>query len=126
MRKFSKDLAALMDEEDGDLVGALEDLRSGSRGFRELVESNRSRLDSTMDQFDSASANLERLTRQLSEISVAFQNIADKVERGEGTLGALVQDETLYHDLEETVQHLDELILDIQEHPKKYLRLEIF
>jgi len=126
IRKFSQDLATLMDDEGGDLAGALKDLRSASRGFRELVETNQGRLDSTFDRFNSASTNLDRLTGQLSEISVTFEDVAEKIERGEGTLGALVQDETLYRDLKETVQHLDELILDIQEHPHRYLRLEIF
>jgi phospholipid/cholesterol/gamma-HCH transport system substrate-binding protein len=126
IHKFSEILASLVDQQEGDLGGALRDLRSASRGFRELVESNRDQLDSTLDQFHRASKDLEQLTRQLSEVSAAFKRIAGKVERGEGALGGIVQDEALYHDIKKTVQNLDELISDIKAHPKRYLKLELF
>jgi phospholipid/cholesterol/gamma-HCH transport system substrate-binding protein len=126
IRKFSEALAHLLDQQEGDLAVALSDLRSASTGFRELVEGNRSRVDSTIDQFHRASMDLEMLTKQLSELSATFTKIADKIERGEGTLGAVVQDEALYRDIKKTVQSLDELILDIKEHPKRYVHLELF
>ncbi len=126
IHRFSTVLADLMDRQGGDLTLALRDLRSASRGFRELVEDNRSQLDSTMDRFHQTSVDLGQLTQQLTDISATFKRMADKIERGEGTLGELVHDETLYHDMKSTVRALDELILDIKEHPKKYLRLELF
>ena len=126
IRKFSEALAHLLDQREGDLALALSDLRSASTGFRELVEGNRSRVDSTIGQFHRASMDLEMLTKQLSELSSTFTKIADKIERGEGTLGAVVQDEALYRDIKKTVQSLDELILDIKEHPKRYIHLELF
>jgi phospholipid/cholesterol/gamma-HCH transport system substrate-binding protein len=126
IRRFSRVLADLMDEQGGELSVALKDLRSASRGFRELVVDNRSQIDSTLDQFHRASLDLEQLTQQLTEVSATFKKIAGRIERGEGALGEFVADETLYQDLTRTVKNLDELILEIKEHPQKYLRLEIF
>jgi len=126
VRQFSGVLAGLLDQDEGDLTLALRDLRSASRGFRELVEDDGSRIDSTVDRFHRASADLVELTQQLTEVSATFKRIADKIERGEGAVGEFVQDETLYRDLKKTVKNLDELILDIKAHPKKYLRLELF
>jgi phospholipid/cholesterol/gamma-HCH transport system substrate-binding protein len=126
VRQFSGVLAGLLDQDEGDLTLALRDLRSASRGFRELVEDDGSRIDSTVDRFHRASADLVELTQQLTEVSATFKRIADKIERGEGAVGEFVQDETLYRDLKNTVKNLDELILDIKAHPKKYLRLELF
>jgi len=126
IRKFSRVLADLLDQQGGDMVGALRDLRSASRGFSDLVVANRSRIDSTIDQVHQVSTDLVKLTRQLAEVSGTFKRITDKIERGEGTLGEFVQDETLYRDMKKTVKNLDELILDIKENPHRYLRLEIF
>lgn len=126
IRKFSSVLADLLDQQEGDLTLALRDLRSASKGFRELVADDGSRIDSTVDRFHQASVDLTELTQQLMEVSATFKRIADKIERGQGTVGAFVQDETLYRDLKKTVQNLDELIVDIKAHPKKYLRLELF
>jgi len=126
IRRFSQVLADLMDQQGGDLSIALSDLRSASRGFRELMESNRTQVDSTLDQFHQASTDLEQLTQQLAQVSATFKRIADRIERGEGALGEFVHDETLYRDIKKTVQNLDELILEIKEHPQKYLHLELF
>jgi phospholipid/cholesterol/gamma-HCH transport system substrate-binding protein len=126
IRRFSSVLAELLDQQEGDLTLALRDLRSASRGFRQLVAEDGSRIDSTVDRFHQASVDLAELTQQLMEVSATFKRIADKIERGEGTVGEFVQDETLYSDLKKTVKNLDELIVDIKAHPKKYLRLELF
>jgi phospholipid/cholesterol/gamma-HCH transport system substrate-binding protein len=126
IRKFSSVLADLLDQEGGDLTMALKDLRTASRGFRELVEDNQSQMDSTMDRFHQASIDLEQLTQQLTEISATFKRMADKIERGEGSLGEFVHDETLYSDIKNTVKSLDELILDIKENPDRYIHLELF
>jgi len=126
VRRFSQVLADLMDEQGGELSLALGDLRTASEGFRELVQDNRTQVDSTLDQFHRASLDLEQLTQQLSEVSSTFKRIADRIERGEGALGEFVADETLYRDIKKTVRNLDELIEEIKENPKKYLRLEIF
>jgi phospholipid/cholesterol/gamma-HCH transport system substrate-binding protein len=126
VRHFSQVLADLMDEQGGELSLALRDLRTASEGFRELVQDNRTQVDSTLDQFHRASLDLEQLTQQLSEVSATFKRIADRIERGEGALGGFVADETLYRDIKKTVKNLDELIKEIKENPQKYLRLEIF
>jgi len=126
VRRFSQVLADLMDEQGGELSLALRDLRTASEGFRELVQDNRTQVDSTLDQFYRASMDLEQLTGQLTEVSSTFKRLADKVERGEGALGEFVADETLYRDIKKTVRNLDELIEEIKKNPQKYLRLEIF
>jgi len=126
VRRFSRVLADLVDEQGGELSLALGDLRTASEGFRELVQDNRTQVDSTLDQFHRASMDLEQLTAQLTEVSSTFKRLADKIERGEGALGEFVADETLYRDIKQTVKNLDDLIKEIRENPQKYLKLEIF
>jgi len=126
VRHFSQVLADLVDEQGGELSLALRDLRTASEGFSELVQDNRTQVDSTLDQFHRASMDLEQLTEQLSEVSSTFKRLADKVERGEGALGEFVADETLYQDIKQTVKNLDDLIKEIKANPQKYLKLEIF
>jgi phospholipid/cholesterol/gamma-HCH transport system substrate-binding protein len=48
------------------------------------------------------------------------------IENGEGTLGKLVSSDSLYYDIDETVQSLDKLLLDIREHPERYVEISIF
>ncbi len=55
-----------------------------------------------------------------------MKKLSDKINNGEGSLGQLVNDTTLYADLKRTIKNADDLITDIKKNPKKYLKLEIF
>jgi len=48
------------------------------------------------------------------------------MERGEGTLGRLSTDESLYEEVEATVRTLRELLADVKANPGRYLKIEVF
>jgi len=47
------------------------------------------------------------------------------VDEGEGTLGLLGTDETLYQDVKKMVRSVETIIEDIRRDPKKYLNVEV-
>jgi len=51
--------------------------------------------------------------------------ITDKINRGEGTLGMLVNNDTLYYNLEKASDDLDKLIVDLQRNPGKYVNFSL-
>jgi phospholipid/cholesterol/gamma-HCH transport system substrate-binding protein len=53
-------------------------------------------------------------------------SLMTKLQRGNGTLGMLATDSTLYNETTKTMQQFRELLTDIQEHPKKYLKISVF
>jgi len=53
-------------------------------------------------------------------------SLMSKLQRGNGTLGMLATDSTLYNETTKTMQQFRELLTDIQEHPKKYLKISVF
>jgi len=55
------------------------------------------------------------------------------MDRGEGTLGKLSTDDTLYKNaseatanLNKATQELNKLLVDFQAHPRKYVNLKVF
>jgi len=52
--------------------------------------------------------------------------MTSRVERGEGTLGKLVNDEQLYAELNDSIQSFKALVEDIKAHPKRYLKFSLF
>jgi phospholipid/cholesterol/gamma-HCH transport system substrate-binding protein len=54
------------------------------------------------------------------------QTISGRVERGDGSLGKLVNDPVLYDDAKASVAELKALIADIKKNPRKYIHLSIF
>ena len=69
---------------------------------------------------------MDALTGRLDSLRAVIQTVTVRVERGEGTLGKLVNDDKLYADLNTSVQSLKSLIEDIKANPKKYLKISIF
>jgi phospholipid/cholesterol/gamma-HCH transport system substrate-binding protein len=56
----------------------------------------------------------------------AADSLMTKLQQGNGTLGMLATDSTLYNETTKTMQQFRELLTDIQEHPKKYLKISVF
>jgi phospholipid/cholesterol/gamma-HCH transport system substrate-binding protein len=77
---------------------------------------------STGRHLDSLSANLATLTNHLGSATVAIDTLLRRMNRGEGTLGKLASDSTLYTDLHNLSTALTALLTDLKEHPDKYMK----
>ncbi|MEK6477693.1 MlaD family protein [Catalinimonas sp. 4WD22] len=73
---------------------------------------NQIEIQSTVQKLDQTLANL--------------QSITQKIQQKEGTMGKLVNDDSLYVSLNQTVADLDSLLVDLKENPKRYVRFSIF
>ena len=71
---------------------------------------------------DSIAANLAKLTNHLSHTTASLETLLTRMNRGEGTLGKMASDTTMYHDLHELSVSLTALLKDLQEHPDKYVK----
>ena len=82
--------------------------------------------------------NANNLTANLSAVDVAstvakvdqtlanVQQLTSKLNDNKGTLGLLMNDETLYYNLTNTVLSADSLLNNLREHPKRYVHFSLF
>lgn len=131
----------------GDVAGIVRNFRDASRDLKEMVSENRAALRSTLQNFSAASrtakslttdreANLRRTLDDFSSAAERMDHIAarldsltatlNKVSRGQGTVGKLVNDDKVYTDLSQSIAEFRSLIEDIKQNPKKYINLSIF
>lgn len=85
-----------------------QDIQSASRQLRELAEAvsrSQARLDVVLAQTDS---------------------VMTKVNRGDGSLGLLVNDPSLYRRSDSLVAQMRDLVADIKARPKRYLSVRVF
>jgi phospholipid/cholesterol/gamma-HCH transport system substrate-binding protein len=73
-------------------------------------------------RIDTLSANLASLTNHLGSATVAIDTLLRRMNRGEGTLGRLASDTSLYTDLHALSVALTALLTDLKEHPDKYMK----
>jgi phospholipid/cholesterol/gamma-HCH transport system substrate-binding protein len=71
---------------------------------------------------DSISTNLAKLTNHLTHTTAQLDTLLSRMNRGEGTLGRMASDTTMYHDLHELSVSLTTLLNDLKEHPDKYMK----
>jgi len=126
LRKLSADLVALLEKNKDKLENTANDLSYTSSELKGILEDNKYKIQSSVDNFASSSAKLDTFSTTLSSLSLSLKNLTQKIESGEGTLGKLVNDSTLYDDLKKTTQNVDGLITDIKKNPKRYLKFSLF
>jgi len=75
---------------------------------------------------DSALATAQETSKSLLSASSSLETILQRMEAGEGTLGRLSTDSTLYETLAQTAESIRALVEDIKENPGRYVKVEIF
>jgi phospholipid/cholesterol/gamma-HCH transport system substrate-binding protein len=83
-------------------------------------------MDSTIRNLQATSRNLATFTDSLRGTAQQLNAVIAKANSGDGTVGRLLNDPGLYHDLRRLTTRLDSLTLDFKKHPRKYINLEIF
>lgn len=84
----------------------VQNIRELSKNLNDMVSINKDAFSSTMKNFEEFSAMLKSDTPQLI---AKLNSIADKIEKGEGTMGKLIADEDLYKNLNSTIEKLNKI-----------------
>ncbi len=126
LKEVSRAMNALLDRNRGKFNQTMDNLSHSSSELRKVIDENKEKLQTTVDNFAEASVKLDNVVTALDTISISLKQLTSKIESGEGTLGQLVNDTTLYEQIKKTTQHVDDLILDIKKNPKKYLKVTVF
>ena len=84
-----------------------------------------SKIDSILIEIESFSHNLDKATNGLKyfdESMKTLQVLINQMDQGEGTLGKLLKDDSLYDNMNEVVDNAKDLINDVKENPTKYVK----
>ncbi len=73
-----------------------------------------------------AKANISKTMDKLNSSVDGLAQIVQKIEQGQGTLGQLVNNDTMYNELEASSHELKLLIEDMKLHPERYLQFSVF
>jgi phospholipid/cholesterol/gamma-HCH transport system substrate-binding protein len=114
-------------EQDAPAFGSgVQSFKRSAETVDRLLAKNSGNIDTMMTSFGAASKDLPELVRRMRAVTDSLAVITSSLQRGDNTLGGLMQDRALLDRLEKTFKNLDELITDIKANPKKYLKVEIF
>ncbi len=125
------ELSALATEQRRELQAVSGSLRRSAAGVEGAA--TRPELARAIARTDSITVQLDAATRSLNAAGQSLASVVGRIDRGEGTLGRLSKDESLYNNLNAAAQNINTtatrygtLAEDIQANPKKYINLRVF
>ncbi len=80
-------------------------------------------MDGTVNNLNGTLTDARELVGQLQQTMTDVQR---QLNGTEGTLGALMNDRSLYDNLNHTLQSADSLVTDLKAHPKRYVHFSLF
>lgn len=121
----------------GQLSGSLEPGGSLDRSFNNLasvsgnLKNNNENLSNTLQNLSSLSDSLEKadiraVIEKADETFDKLEMTITKIQKGEGTAGKLVSNDSVYNNLNSALYSLDSLLIDLREHPKRYVHFSVF
>ena len=134
--------ALVVDKSDAGIKSTITELNSTLKSFKNLsysiqgvIKDNDAKIASVLDNFEKTSKDLSELSADLKKVDLSktvdnlnntltgIQNIMASIDKNEGTLGKLLNDDGLYNNLEAASKEMELLLLDIKLHPARYRRI---
>ncbi|SEM22451.1 phospholipid/cholesterol/gamma-HCH transport system substrate-binding protein [Maribacter orientalis] len=122
----------------GGLNILLTSLNKSATSLNSVLEGNREKLDNSFKNFEVLTSNFAKLSDSLNSAGLgrtlaslestmaSLDQVAQKIENGDGTLGLLMNDKELYSNLNSSSRELELLLQDFRLNPKRYVNVSVF
>jgi len=126
LRQFAT-LAKVLNQQSQNLAGVIEN----ANNITGNLASNNEKINTTFTNLEAFSnslsaADIQKTLQDLQAAADQLKSFMTKVNDNNGTLGMLVTDKQLYHNLTSTLSSLDILLDDVKKHPAKYINISVF
>lgn len=120
------------------LNATLKNMNSASSDLESLIATEKVRLSNIITNLNQMSENLNQFSDSLNDLEIkktiteanlALNNVNGmlaKIDSGEGTVGQLLNNDTLYMNLQSASENLDKLLIDLEKNPKRYVHFSVF
>jgi phospholipid/cholesterol/gamma-HCH transport system substrate-binding protein len=120
-------LNGMLDAKNGELAHTLANVSS----FTGNLKHNNDTINHILGNVDRMTAKMASLDLEttLKKLQAAVDNlngVLSKANKGEGTVGLLLNDKKLYNNLTSTSNSLNVLLQDLRLHPKRYINVSVF
>ena len=142
---FTKNQTSLLNKVTGNVAATSDVVASASTNFQATLAridsaTSNGQLQSIMNSTQATSADIQKAAADLRSLMdaarshetslvhvlLAADSLMTKIQAGQGTLGMLATDSTLYRETTATIVQLRQLLLDIQANPRKYFKFSVF
>ncbi len=103
----------------------LGDIHQTIQNIKKISTDNQAPIDSLINRLSRQSVNLSYTIENTKKLTDNLNSLLSKVNKGQGTIGKLITDDSLYNNLNFTLIHLDSLIQAIRKNPTRFFKIKI-
>lgn len=122
LRQTTNALNALIRAEAATLQATLANTEAITSDLRAFTDTNRDSLTLAVGRLNGVLVRLDRNLATVESSTAALDSMLAGVQAGEGTLGLLLNDTTLYVRFDSTITNVNGLVEDFKRHPGRYLK----
>lgn len=109
-----------------DISRSLDRIDHLTTGINQVVENNDQNIEQILRDTPRAMANVNTTLDSLQALSAKLSQTVEAVNNGSGTAGRLVNDQELYNRMLSSLNNLEQLIADIKQNPRRYIKFSLF
>ncbi len=106
------------------IIGNIESITYNLKNNNENISNIINNFSSISDSL--AKADIARTINNADKALANVSNVMDKINRGEGSVGLLVNNDSLYMQLSSSSKNLNKLLEDMKENPSRYVHFSVF
>ena len=126
LQRITYKIDTLISSEKNKLSRIFSNVESISANLKNNNDKISSILDNVEEITDSlAKSNFKKAIANATSILQKVDNIVTKIDNGEGTLGALINDDALYLQIDSAAKNLNFLVDDIGQNPERYIHFSL-
>jgi phospholipid/cholesterol/gamma-HCH transport system substrate-binding protein len=124
LKTLMSELSKLAIEQRRELSALSKSLRKSSEALE--AATTQPELKAAIKRTETVMARMQESSESLKRSTTSLETVMTRLEQGEGTLGKLMKDETLYNNLNEAAANTSKLMEDIRKQPRRYVKLSFF
>jgi phospholipid/cholesterol/gamma-HCH transport system substrate-binding protein len=123
----SASLQQMLNQQTGSIAQSMNNVNK----FTKNLSDNNEKVSQTLTNVTKTSENFAKadLAGSVDQLKAAIGNLNKLVEKAnstDGSLGKLINDKTLYNNLNNTIKSANILVDDLRVHPKRYVNISVF
>lgn len=116
----------------------VQSFQGSAKVLNEILNGNKENLNNSINNLSAITDNFNKLSDTLANAGLGetmkglqltvnnLNGVLAKIENADGSLGKLVNDQTLYNNLNDASRQLDLLLQDLRLNPKRYVNVSVF